>query len=92
VKPLSYLKKFFDSNDGTASLRNAAFALVIVAGVVYLGAELVVGLVKTGTGITGDWNMGFGILTGAATGSKLLGQKLHNDSTAPDDMQKDVKE
>jgi hypothetical protein len=92
MQPLSYLKKFFDSNDASASLRNAAFALVIVAGVVYLGAELVVGLVKKGTGITGDWNMGFGILAGAATGSKLLGQKLHNEATDPADTQKDVKE
>jgi hypothetical protein len=89
---VNYLKKFFDSNDGTASLRNAAFALVVIAGVVYLGAELVVGLVKIGRGITTEWNVGFGILTGAATGSKLLGQKLHNDSTDPADPQKDVKE
>jgi hypothetical protein len=89
---VNYLKKFFDSNDGTASLRNAAFALVMIAGVIYLGAQLAVGLVKTGVGITGDWNMGFGILTGAATGSKLLGQKLHNDAPDPADPQKDVKE
>lgn len=89
---MNYLKKFFDSNDGTASLRNAAFALVVIAGVVYLGAELVVGLVKIGRGITTEWNVGFGILTGAATGGKLLGQKLHNDSTAPADTQKDVTE
>jgi len=89
---VNYLKKFFDSNDGTASLRNAAFALVVIAGVVYLGAQLAVGLAKTGTGITGDWNMGLGILVGAVTGSKLLGQKLHNDSTAPADPQKAVQE
>lgn len=89
---MNYLKKFFDSNDGTASLRNAAFALVMLAGVIYLGAQLAVGLVKTGIGITTDWNVGFGILTGAATGSKLLGQKLHNSATAPDDPQKDVQE
>lgn len=89
---MNYLKKFFDSNDGTASLRNAAFALVILAGVVYLGAQLAVGLMKTGVGITTDWNVGFGILTGAATGSKLLGQKLHNQSTAPGDVQKGAQE
>ncbi len=87
----AYLRKFLDSTDATASLRNAAFALVIVAGVVYLGAQLVVGLVKTGVGITGDWNMGLGILAGAVTGSKLLGQKLHNDAPDPD-ARKDVTE
>jgi hypothetical protein len=89
---VNYLKKFFDSNDGTASLRNAAFALVIVAGIIYLGAQLVVGLVKTGTGITADWNMGLGIIATAATGSKLIGQAIHNESTDPADTQKDVKE
>jgi hypothetical protein len=88
---VNYLKKFFDANDGTASLRNAAFALVMIAGVVYLGAQLVVGFVKTGIGITAEWNVGFGILTGAATGSKLLGQKLHNTAETGD-SQKDVQE
>lgn len=75
----AYLKKFLDSTDATASLRNAAFALVIVAGVIYLGAELVVGLVKRGTGITGDWNMGFGILSGAVTGAKIAGKVAPKD-------------
>jgi hypothetical protein len=89
---VNYLKKFFDSNDGTASLRNAAFALVIVAGIIYLGAQLVVGLVKTGTGITADWNMGLGIIATAATGSKLIGQAIHNEATDPSDTQKGVKE
>jgi len=70
----AYLKKFFDSTDATASLRNGAFALVVVSGVIYLGVQLIVGLVKTGVGITGDWNMGFGILTGAVTGAKIAGK------------------
>lgn len=87
----AYLKKFFDSTDATASLRHAAFALVVVAGVVYLGAQLIVGLVKTGIGITADWNMGFSILIGSVTASKLVGQKLHN-AGAPDDAEKDAKE
>jgi hypothetical protein len=89
---VNYLKKFFDSNDGTASLRNAAFAFVVLAGVVYLGVQLVVGLVKTGTGITADWNMGLGIIVTAATGSKLIGQAIHNDATNPADTQKGVTE
>jgi hypothetical protein len=80
---LAYLKKFFDSTDATASLRNAAFALVVVSGVVYLGAELVVGLVKFGRGITGDWNIGFGILSGAATSAKIAG-KVAPKAPAPD--------
>jgi hypothetical protein len=69
-----YLKKFFDTTDPTASLRHAMFALVVVAGVLYLGAELVVGLVRHGSGITGDWNMGFGILVGGVTGAKIAGK------------------
>jgi len=81
---LAYLKKFFDSTDGSASLRNAAFALVVVSGILYLGAELVVGLVRYGHGVTSDWNMGFGILAGAVTGSKLIGQHLHNEAGTPD--------
>ena len=72
---IAYVKKFFDSTDATASLRNAAFALVVVAGVIYLGAQLVVGLIKTGVGINGDWNMGFGILVGAAAGTKIAGNR-----------------
>lgn len=80
---LAYLKKFFDSTDATASLRNAAYALVVLSGVVYLGAELVVGLVKFGRGITGDWNVGFGILTGAATSAKIAG-KVAPKSSDPD--------
>lgn len=85
---LGYFKKFFDSNDGTASLRNAAFGLVIVAGVTYLGADLIVAIARGARGVTSDWNFGFGILTGAATGSKLMGQKLHNDATDPGDPEK----
>jgi hypothetical protein len=72
---LTYAKKFFDNTDATASLRNAAFALVVGAGVIFLGAQLIVGLIKTGTGITGDWNMGLGILTGAAAGTKIAGNR-----------------
>lgn len=85
---IAYVKKFLDSTDATASLRNAAFGLVIVAGVIYLGADLVVRLVKTGVGITGDWNMGFGILTGAAAGTKIAG----NRKTAPTGDDKDKTE
>lgn len=69
-----YLKKFFDTTDPTASLRHAMFALVMIAGVLYLGAELVVGLVKRGTGMSGDWNVGFGILASATTGAKIAGK------------------
>jgi hypothetical protein len=88
VKFIAYLQKFLDSTDTTASLRNAAFALVMVAGVLYLGADLVNGIARRGVGITSDWNMAFGILTAAATGSKLIGQKL----TKPSGDDKDVKE
>lgn len=84
----SYIKKFFDSTDGSASLRNAAFALVVAAGVIYLGAELVVGLVRYGHGISADWNVGFGILVGGVTGSKLVGQHLHNIAGPGSDPEK----
>ena len=68
------------------------YQLWVLAGVVFLGAQLTVGLVKSGKGITGDWNVALGIIAGAVTGSKLVGQKLHNDSTALGDSQKDVTE
>ncbi len=79
ISGISYVKKFFDSTDATASLRNAAFALVVVSGVVYLGAQLTVGLVKTGIGINGDWNVGFGILASAATSAKIAGKPRPGD-------------
>lgn len=82
MKFIAYLQKFLDSTDATASLRNAAFALVMVSGVLFLGADL------HRHGIRSDWNVALGILTTAATGSKLIGQKL----TKPSGDDKDVKE
>ncbi len=92
MKLFAYLQKFLDSTDTTASLRNAAFALVMVSGVVYLGADLVTGIVKRGVGITSDWNMAFGILTTAATGSKLIGAQIARKSAETSAEDKDVKE
>jgi hypothetical protein len=36
--------------------------------------------------------MGLGIIATAATGSKLIGQAIHNEATDPSDTQKGVKE
>jgi hypothetical protein len=80
----TFLKKFVDLTDPTASLRHAMFALCMTSGVVYLGVDLVVGEVKRGVGITSEWNVAFGILLSAATTSKLVGQKLNN-SAPPDE-------
>jgi hypothetical protein len=68
-----YIKKLLDSTDATASLRHFSFLIVVAFGVLALGAEEIVGLIKHGTGITSEWNFGFLTLTGAATGSKIAG-------------------
>ncbi len=70
---VSYLKKLLDTTDATASLRHFAFLIVVIFGVIFLGAELTVGLIKRGSGMTSDWNFGFLTLTGAVTGSKIAG-------------------
>jgi len=92
VKFFHYISKFLDSTDASVSLRNAVFALVMIAGVLYLGADLATGIIARRVGISSEWNMAFGILTTAATGSKLIGQRLAAKTTSdtPADEKKDV--
>ena len=90
IKLFLYAQRFLDPTDTSASLRHAMFALVMVAGVLFLGIDLTTGIVKRGTGISSDWCVAFGILAASATGGKLLGQKLGND--ANNNNPPDVKE
>lgn len=85
----SYLKKLLDSTDATASLRHFAFLIVVIFGVIALGAEEVVGLVKHGAGITSEWNFGFLTLAGAATGSKIAGARQRPEDTATTEAPKE---
>lgn len=72
---IAYIKRLLDTTDATASLRHFAFLVVVIAGVIFLGADLAVGLVKRGFGISSEWNFTFLTLTGAVTGSKIAGMK-----------------
>lgn len=65
---MRYLARFLDKTDPTASLKHAAFAVVILFGCLWLSWNLFV--VEK---ITTEWNYAFGILMGAVTASKVVG-------------------
>jgi hypothetical protein len=90
IKLFLYAQRFLDPTDTSASLRHAMFALVVVAGVLFLAIDLGTGIVIRGIGISSDWCVAFGILAAAVTGGKLLGQKFGNG--ANNNNPPDVKE
>ena len=65
---MRFLLKLLDKTDPTASMRHAAYGLVIVAGCVWL----TIGLYRTG--LTVDWATAFGLLLAAVTTGKVLGK------------------
>lgn len=66
---MGYLRKFLDTTDPTASLRHAAYALVIVCGCAWLTIAL-----YRPTGLDANWVAAFGLLLGAVTAGKVLGK------------------
>ena len=63
---LEYLRKFLNATDPEASLKHAAYALVIVSAVGWLTWDMIRGP------ITSEWNIAFGLLLGAVTTAKVV--------------------
>ena len=72
-----YLKKFLDATDPSASLKHAAYALVVCFGCGWMTYDLCVKTLDAGVkrGITAQWNISFGLLLTAVTGAKVLGKQ-----------------
>lgn len=64
---MRYLARFLDSADTTASLRHAAYALVVVCACGWLTFDMIRGPINT------EWNFAFGLLLGAVTTGKIVG-------------------
>ena len=67
MSPIRYLGRFLDSTDAAASLKHAAYALVVVAGCFWLSWDLVRGPINA------EWVAAFGLLLGAVTTGKVVG-------------------
>ena len=65
----SYLKGFLNPTNPSASLRHAAFALVIVSGCAWLTIALF-----RPAGLDANWVASFALLLAAVTTSKIMGQ------------------
>ena len=63
---LEYLKRFLNSADPEASLKHAAYALVICSAVGWLTWDMIRGPITT------EWNVAFGLLLGAVTTAKVV--------------------
>ena len=63
---LEYLRKFLNATDPEASLKHAAYAVVIVSAVGWLTWDMIRGP------ITSEWNIAFGLLLGAVTTAKVV--------------------
>ena len=68
---MSWILRLFDKTDPTASLRHAAYALVVVAGC----AWLTIGLYRP-AGLDANWVAAFGLLIAAVTTGKVLGKPV----------------
>ncbi len=68
---MSYLLRLLDKTDPTASLKHAAYALVIVAGCTWLTIAL-----YRPTGLDANWVAAFGLLLAAVTTGKVLGKTV----------------
>ncbi len=66
---MGYLLRLLSATDASASLKHAAFAVVVVAGVVWLSWSL------HREGLTANWSWAFGALLTAVTGAKVLSRQ-----------------
>lgn len=64
---MNYLSRLIDATDDSASLRHAAYAVVVVCALGWLTWDMVRGP------ITSEWNVAFGLLLAAVTTGKLVG-------------------
>ena len=67
MSPIRYLGRFLDSTDPGASLKHAAYALVVVCACGWLTFDMIRGPINT------EWNFAFGLLLGAVTTGKIVG-------------------
>lgn len=75
---MNYLARFLSAADTTASLKHAAYALVVVCSCVWLTWDMIRGP------ITSEWNVAFGLLLGAVVTGKVWGKKVEASApTAP---------
>lgn len=65
---MRYLAKFLSAADPSASLRHAAYALVVLFSCGWLTWDMIRGPITT------EWNIAFGLLIGAVTTGKLVGK------------------
>jgi len=64
---MRYLARFLNASDTSASLRHAAYALVVGFSCGWLTWDMIRGP------ITSEWNFAFGLLLGAVTTGKIVG-------------------
>jgi len=64
---MNYLARFLNAADSSASLRHAAYALVVVGGCFWLSWDLVRGPINA------EWCAAFALLLGAVTTGKIVG-------------------
>ena len=64
---MRYLARFLDQTDPTASLKHAAYALVVGCACCWLTWDMIRGP------ITSEWNVAFGLLLAAVTTGKIVG-------------------
>jgi hypothetical protein len=65
---MKYLARFLDAADPRASLRHAAYALVVACACGWLTWDMIRGP------ITSEWNVAFGLLLAAVTTGKIAGK------------------
>lgn len=71
-----YLARLLDPTDSTASLKHAAYAVVIAAGVVWLSVDMAIKEVGGGhRGVDANWVTAFGLLLSAVTLAKMKSQE-----------------
>lgn len=65
---MNYLARFLNAKDSTASLKHAAYAVVVCSGVFWLTWDLIRGPINA------EWCAAFAILMGAVTVGKTVGK------------------
>jgi len=74
MSPLRYLARFIDKTDPTASLKHAAYALVVVCYCGWLTYDLIIKSDSAaGVGIDANWVGAAAILVAAVTTGKIVG-------------------
>lgn len=64
---MRYLARFLDASDPTASLKHAAYALVVGCGCFWLTWDMIRGPINA------EWCAAFALLLGAVTTGKIVG-------------------